>query len=104
MKPIKKPISLKNAYYSLLATATVWLFSSGCEATNALEKLNTHTTSLSNLVNGSLGSVVIISGTLIGAALAIAKGNIMTCIGIFIIGILLGWHMENVAGMFAARG
>jgi hypothetical protein len=104
MKPLKKPISLKNTYYSLLATATVWLFSSGCEATNALTQLSTQTTTLSNLVMGPLGKTIIVGGTIGGIVGALVKGSMWVAVGIFIIGLLLGWHMENVAGMFAARG
>jgi hypothetical protein len=104
MKLIKTPISLKNAYYHLLATATVWLLSSNCEATNALTQLSTQTMTLSNLVMGPLGKTIIVGGTIGGIVGALVKGSMWVAVGIFIIGLLLGWHMENVAGMFAARG
>jgi hypothetical protein len=96
--------TLKNTYYQLLATATVWLLSSNCEATNALTQLSTQTTTLSNLVMGPLGKTIIVGGTIGGIVGALVKGSMWVAVGIFIIGLLLGWHMENVAGMFAARG
>lgn len=103
-KLLKHKLSFKKGYYPLLATATVWLWSSNGVASTALTQLTNQTTTLSNLVMGPLGKTIIVGGTIGGIVGALVRGSMWVAVGIFIIGLLLGWHMENIAGMFQARG
>ncbi|NRA89563.1 MAG: hypothetical protein HRU43_00235 [Simkaniaceae bacterium] len=67
---------------------------------SAVERMTASTNSLSGLVKGPLGEAALIVGSLGGAFGAFMKGNMWLAIGIFMVGMLFSWHLENITAMF----
>ena len=81
--------------------AALGFLSTKVDAT-AIERMTTATTGLRGLVKGTLGETVLFVSSIGGAVGAFMKGNMWLAVGIFLVGMLFSWHLENITAMFQA--
>lgn len=67
---------------------------------SAIENLKRQSGSINDLISGPLGTATLLAGSIGGAFTAFMKGNMWLAIGIFVVGMLFSWHIENVLSMF----
>lgn len=90
---------LNKSWKAYTALLVIGLVTSKADA-SAIERMTNSTTSITSLVKGPLGEVSLVVASIGGAFAAFMKGNMWLCIGIFMVGMLFSWHLENIAGMF----
>ena len=91
---------LSRVYWSIVSFGAAYLTATEVGAT-AIENLEKHSKSLNVVVKGSLGQTVLFIATFGGMFSAVMKGNIWLAVGIFLVGIVLVWHIENLATIFS---
>jgi len=90
---------LKKSWKTYASLVALVALSTKADAT-AIERMTTSTGALSALVKGPVGEAALIIGSLGGAFGAFMKGNMWLAIGIFMVGMLFSWHLENITTMF----
>ncbi len=92
----------KGSWKTYAGLAALSVLSTKVDAT-AIERMGTATNSLSALVKGTLGETVLFVSSIGGAVGAFMKGNMWLAVGIFLVGMLFSWHLENITHMFTAQ-
>ena len=89
----------KDSWKAYAGIAALSVLSTKVDAT-AIERMSTATNGLSALVKGTLGETVLFVSSIGGAVGAFMKGNMWLAVGIFLVGMLFSWHLENITHMF----
>lgn len=67
---------------------------------SSIENLGKAVGGLSELIRGNLGIAMVWGGTIGGIGLAFFKGNVWLAVGILAIGMMLGFHLDNMMALF----
>lgn len=89
----------KGSWKTYAGLAAFSVLSTKVDAT-AIERMGTATNGLSGLIKGTLGETVLFVSSIGGAVGAFMKGNMWLAVGIFLVGMLFSWHLENISAMF----
>ena len=100
LKHKKRNPWLSSLYWSVVSFGAAHLTATEAGAT-AIENLEKHSKSLNVVVKGPLGQTVLYIATIGGMFSAVIKGNIWLAVGIFLVGMVLVWHIENLATLFS---
>ena len=91
-------------YQAAIYTGAIGLLLSNSAAFASLQKLSASATSVETMIKGPVGTAALLIGTIGGAVGSLMKGNIWLAFAILIIGVLLGFHIDNISTIFAAQG
>lgn len=84
----------------LLAVGMSLMFIHEAQCSKALDTFTNGTTAISKLVAGPLGSLALISASLVGGYQQLMSGNTYRAAGIVLVGIMMGWHFDSILKMF----
>ena len=91
-------------YQAAIYTGALGLLLSNDSAlASSLEKLSTSATSVETMIKGPVGTAALLIGTIGGSVGSLMKGNIWLAFAILIIGVLLGFHIDNISTIFVAK-
>ncbi|MEN8237168.1 MAG: hypothetical protein ABFQ95_06480 [Pseudomonadota bacterium] len=92
-------------YQAVIYVGALSLFWGGNNAfASSLDNLSKSASSVETMVKGPVGTAALLIGTIGGAVGSLMKGNIWLAFAILIIGVLLGFHIDNISTIFANKG
>ncbi len=99
--------SILKRYRTIVNTAyagALGYFLSHGVAMASLAKLTQSSDTVLTLVKGPAGTAALLIATIGGAVTALMKGNLWLSIAVLIVGVLLGFHIDNISNIFAVQG
>lgn len=84
----------------LLATVMSLMFIHDAYCTEMMNQLKEGSTSIKGLIAGPVGQLALVSGSLYGGYREMVTGNAYRALGIVLVGILMGWHIDSILKMF----
>lgn len=98
-----RPILKKIRDIGFLSLGMSLMFIHQAQCTKALESIKGGSETAHGLIMGPLGGSIVTGGTVFGIFTAIRAGNLLLAAGILLVGVLLGWQMESINGLFTHK-
>lgn len=92
-----------NHYKAVVTTTALTFLLSNDIAFASLQRLADQGTAVNNMVKGPIGTAALLVGTIGGSVGSLIKGNVWLAISILVIGVLLGFHVDNITAIFAPQ-
>jgi hypothetical protein len=99
---VKTQEHLKKHWISYVILGALGMVATDADAT-ALARLTENGNSFKTMVTGSVGQAALLVGSIAGAFKAFMAGNIWLAVGVFMVGLLFSWHIENISSIFTAH-